>query len=66
MYEKLQADIYNDQEIYKEIRDELINTLSQKRFSISEIRYLFFDILERFDRMMPVTIELIDELATKD
>lgn len=60
MYEELQTDIYKNQETYEEIKQELINTLSQNGFSISETRYLFFDILERFDRAMPVTTELTE------
>lgn len=66
MYEKLQTDMHMDQESYKEIKKEIVNTLSQKSFSISETRYLFFDILEQFDRIMPVTTDLIAELRTKD
>ena len=58
---EVQLDSHINQDVYKEIKKNIINILSQKGFSISETRYLFFDILERFDRTMPVTADLIDE-----
>ena len=37
------------------IANEIINTLSENQFSISETRYLFNFILSQFEREMPVT-----------
>lgn len=38
-----------------EIAQNIINTLSENKFSISETRYLFNIILSQFEREMPVT-----------
>ena len=38
-----------------EIRRDIINTLSENKFSISETRYLFNSILSHFEECMPVT-----------
>ena len=44
-----------DDELLTELKEQLINTLSEKRLSLSETRYLFSEILECFERIMPVT-----------
>ena len=38
-----------------EIAQNIINTLSENQFSISETRYLFNTILSQLERDMPVT-----------
>ena len=38
-----------------EIRRDIINTLSENQFTISETRYLFNSILSQFEESMPVT-----------
>lgn len=40
---------------YDTIKKEIINTLSENQFTISQTRYLFNDIVEQFERNMPVT-----------
>lgn len=40
---------------YDKIGKEIINTLSENQFTISQTRYLFNNILEQFERNMPVT-----------
>lgn len=40
---------------YDRIKKEIINTLSENQFTISQTRYLFNDIAEHFERYMPVT-----------
>lgn len=40
---------------YDEIGKDIINTLSENQFTISQTRYLFNNILEQFERGMPVT-----------
>ena len=52
----------SDVDEYNIIKKELINTLSEKRFVISQVRYLFFDILEHFETIMPVTADIRDDL----
>ncbi len=47
-----------NEEIYIKIKTELINTLSEQQFTSSQIRYLFCDILDQFDKLMPVTNEI--------
>lgn len=40
---------------YDTIKKEIINTLSENQFTISQTRYLFNEIIEQFERNMPVT-----------
>ena len=63
---EVQLDPCVNQDVYNEIKKNIINTLSQKGFSISETRYLFFDILEHFDRMMPVTTNVTEFYKTNE
>lgn len=42
---------------YNDLKKEIINVLSEKHFTISQVRFLFFDILEHFETIMPVTTE---------
>lgn len=40
---------------YNKIEKDIINTLSENQFTISQARYLFNNILKQFEREMPVT-----------
>lgn len=40
---------------YNRIEREIINTLSENQFTISQTRYMFNNILRQFERRMPVT-----------
>ena len=40
---------------FEDIKKDIINTLSEKGFTISQARYLFTCILSQFERDMPVT-----------
>lgn len=42
---------------YNNLKKKLINALSENHFSISQVRFLFFDVLEHFETIMPVTTE---------
>lgn len=52
--ESLPEDIRSDDNI-QNVQTQIINTLSEKQFTISQTRYLFNSILEQFERYMPVT-----------
>ena len=52
--EVLPEDVRAD-EIFQNVQTQIINTLSEKQFTISQTRYLFNSILEQFERYMPVT-----------
>lgn len=52
--ESLPEDVRAD-EIFQNVQTQIINTLSEKQFTISQTRYLFNSILEQFERYMPVT-----------
>lgn len=39
----------------KRMQSEIINTLSENKLTISQIRYLFHTILNQFEKEMPVT-----------
>lgn len=41
--------------VFDSIKKQLINTLSENQFSISQTRYLFSSIINQFERHMPVT-----------
>lgn len=40
---------------YNKIEKDIINTLSENQFTISQTRYMFNNILRQFERNMPVT-----------
>lgn len=40
---------------YNKIKRDIINTLSENQFTISQARYMFNNILNQFERNMPVT-----------
>lgn len=46
---------YNERDKYNIMKKEIINTLSENQFTISQTRYLFNEIIEQFERNMPVT-----------
>lgn len=46
---------YNECDKYNIMKKEIINTLSENQFTISQTRYLFNEIVEQFERNMPVT-----------
>ena len=52
--ESLPEDVRAD-EIFQNVQLQIINTLSEKQFTISQTRHLFNSILEQFERYMPVT-----------
>lgn len=45
---------YNERDKYNIMKKEIINTLSENQFTISQTRYLFNEIIEQFERNMPV------------
>lgn len=45
----------NEYDKYSKIEKEIINTLSENQFTISQTRYMFNNILMQFERYMPVT-----------
>lgn len=51
----LPEDVVKDETIFNKTKTEIINTLSEKQFSISQTRYLFHCILSQFERDMPVS-----------
>lgn len=40
---------------YKKVEKNIVSTLSENQFTISQTRYLFNNILMQFEREMPVT-----------
>ena len=40
---------------FEDLKKDIINMLSEKRFTISQARHLFTCILSQFERNMPVT-----------
>lgn len=40
---------------YAKVESDIINTLSENQFTISQARYMFNNILKQFERKMPVT-----------
>ena len=41
--------------VYKQIEKDIINILSENKFTISQTRCMFNNILSQFERNMPVT-----------
>ena len=40
---------------YAKVESDIINTLSENQFTISQARYMFNHILRQFERKMPIT-----------
>lgn len=48
-------DMMADTEKFNKVYTQIINTLSENKFTISQTRYLFNSVLNQFEREMPVT-----------
>lgn len=49
------TDMMADTEKFNRVYTQIVNTLSENKFTISQTRHLFNSILNQFEREMPVT-----------
>lgn len=53
--EILPTDMMTDTEKFNRVYTQIINALSENKFTISQTRHLFDSVLNQFEREMPVT-----------
>ena len=52
--EKLPESVFTG-EIFNNLKTQFVNTISENKLTIAQTRYLFNNILEQFEKEMPVT-----------
>lgn len=53
--EILPTDMMADTEKFNRVYTQIVNALSENKFTISQTRHLFDSVLNQFEREMPVT-----------